>query len=149
MDTSSIVSMGENPAASSSERSGASIAGEKSEVRLDGLRLCERHSDQLRFEERLAYWRAILAHIRLWSGEARSRGRGDVVRLLEIERVRAEAAIERASEELQRSRDGEEVKVGGNGKAGSGDVRTPPPWWRPPLFVLSVLTSLTSSAVTG
>ena len=121
----------------------------KSEVRLDGLRLCERHATQLRLRERVAYWRAILAHIRLWSGEARSRGRGDVVRLLEIELARAEAAIERASEELQRSRDGEEVKVGGNGKAGSGDVRTPPPWWRPPLFVLSVLTSLASIAVTG
>jgi hypothetical protein len=36
--------------------------GEKSEVRLDGLRLCERHSDQLHFEERVGYWRAILGH---------------------------------------------------------------------------------------
>jgi hypothetical protein len=121
--------------------------GEISEVRLDGLRLCERHAAQLRLGERVAYWRAILAHIRLWSGEARSRSRGDVVRLLEIERARAEAALERVSEDLLRSRDGEDVKVGGNGKAGSGDVRDPPPWWRPPLFVLSVLTSLASIAV--
>jgi hypothetical protein len=123
--------------------------GEKSEVRLDGLRLCERHSDQLRLGERVAYWRAILAHIRLWSGEARSRGRGDVVRLLEIERARASAALEGASGELQRSRDGEGVEVGGNGgEDGSADGKAPPPWW-PPLFLLSVLTSLTSIAVPG
>jgi hypothetical protein len=62
-----------------------------------------------------------------------------VVRLLEIERARASAALEDASEELQRSRDGED---------GSGDGRAPPPWWSP-LFLLSVLTSLTSIAVPG
>jgi hypothetical protein len=122
--------------------------GEKSEVRLDGLRLCERHSDQLRLGERIGYWRAILAHIQLWSGEARSRSRGDVVRLLEIERARASAALERASEELQRSRDGEDGEVSGNGEDGSGDGRAPPPWW-PPLLLLSVLPSLASIAVPG
>ena len=47
---------------------------ENGEVRLDGLRLCERHADRLRLEERVAYWRAMLAHVELWSGEARSTG---------------------------------------------------------------------------
>jgi hypothetical protein len=122
--------------------------GENSEVRLDGLRLCERHSDQLRLEERVGYWRAILAHIWLWSGEARRRGRGDVVRFLEIERARTSAALERASEELQGSRDGEDGEVSRNGEDGSGDGRAPPPWW-PPLFLLSILPSLTLIAVTG
>jgi hypothetical protein len=122
--------------------------GEKSEVRLDGLRLCECHADYLRLDERVGYWRAILAHIQLWSGEARSRGRGDVVRLIEIERARASAALERASEELQGSRDGEDGEVSRNGEDGSGDGRAPPPWW-PPLFLLSILPSLTLIAVTG
>jgi hypothetical protein len=122
--------------------------GGKSEVRLDGLRLCECHATQLRLGERVAYWRAILAHIRLWSGEARSRGRGDVVCLLEIERDKASAALEGASEELRRSRDGEGVEVGGNGEDGSGDGRDPPPW-RPQLLLLSVQSSLTSTIVTG
>ena len=104
---------------------------ENGEVRLDGLRLCERHADRLRLEEREVYWRAMLAHVELWSGEARSRGRDDVVRLLEIERLRTSAALERAYEELQKGRDGED---------GSGNGRAPPLW--PPLFLLSV-------AVTG
>jgi hypothetical protein len=70
---------------------------EEGEIRLDGLRLCNRHADQIRLEERVAYWRAILAHIELWSGEARSRSRWDIVRLLEIERARLSAALGRAS----------------------------------------------------
>jgi hypothetical protein len=67
---------------------------EYGEVRPDGLKLCERHAERLRLEERVAYWLAMLAHIRLWSGEARSRKRDDVVRLLEIERARSTAALE-------------------------------------------------------
>ena len=98
----------------------------------DGLRLCERHSERLRLEERVAYWRAMLAHIRLWSGEARRRERDDVVRLLEIERARSTAALERVYEELRNSRDGED---------GSRDGGAPPPL--PPLFLLLSL------AVTG
>jgi hypothetical protein len=105
---------------------------EYGEVRLDGLRLCERHAEQLRLEERVAYWRAMLAHMRLWSGEARCRKRDDVVRLLEIERARSTAALERVYEELRHSRDGED---------GSRDGRAPPLW--PPLFLLLSL------AVTG
>jgi hypothetical protein len=90
---------------------------EKSEVRLDGLRVCERHAYRLRLEERVAYWRAILAHIRLWSGEAHSRERDDVVRLLEIERARSAAALERVYEELQESRYGDGKDDSGDGRA--------------------------------
>ena len=101
---------------------------EKSEVRLDGLRVCERHAYRLRLEERVAYWRAILAHIRLWSGEARSRERDDVVRLLEIERARSTAALARVYEELHNSWDGRSRngKVSRDGEDGSGEGRDPP-----------------------
>ena len=94
---------------------------EKGCVELEGLWLCERHAYRLWLEERAVFWRAMLAHIRLWSGEARSRERDDVVRLLEIERARSAAALERVYEELQESRYGD-------GKDGSGDGRAPPLW---------------------
>jgi hypothetical protein len=97
---------------------------ENREVRLDGLRLCNRHASQVRLEEQMAYWQAMLAHAELWSGEARRRGRDDLVRLLEIERARASAALGRTSEELEEleeSRDGQEEDGSGNGRA--------PPLW--------------------
>jgi hypothetical protein len=97
---------------------------EDGEVRLDGLTLCDRHADRLRLEERVTYWRAILAHVELWSEEARRRGRGDVVRLLEIERARVLAELERATE----------VVDGRHGEDGSGDGRAPLLW--PSLFLL-------------
>jgi hypothetical protein len=112
--------------------------GEASEVRLDGLRLCNCHAECLRLEERVTYWRAILAHVELWSGEARSRGRGEMVRLLEIERARVSKALGHASGEL------EELEDGRHGENGSGDGRAPPPW--PPLLLLSLLLS---SAISG
>ena len=105
---------------------------EYGDVRPDGLRLCERHSERLRLEERVAYWLAMLAHVRLWSGEARSRESDDVVRLLEIEQARSTAALEHVYEQLRYSRDGED---------GSRDGRAPP--LLPPLFLLLSL------AVTG
>jgi hypothetical protein len=100
---------------------------EKAELKLDGLRLCERHAERLRLEEQIAYWQAILAHVELWSGEARRRGRGDLVRLLEIERAKASAALERVLEGLEENRNGD-------GKDGSGNGRAPP--LVPPLSLL-------------
>jgi hypothetical protein len=76
---------------------------QKGEVRLGGLTLlCNRHADLLRLEERTTYWRAMLAHLELWSGEARGRQREDLVGLLEIEWTRASAELGRASEELEK-----------------------------------------------
>ena len=105
--------------------------GEESAVNLYGVRLCRHHTARLRLEERVTYWRAMLAHVELWSGEARSRGRREVVRLLELERTRVSTALGRASEELQ------ELEDGRHGDDGSGDGRAP---W-PPLFPLGLLLS--------
>jgi hypothetical protein len=86
----------------------------------------------------MAYWQAMLAHVELWSGEAHRRGRAEVVRLIEIERARASAALGRTSEELEEleeSRDGDEQ----DGEGGSGDGMGPPLW--SPLFFLSLAVS--------
>jgi hypothetical protein len=92
---------------------------ENGDVGLEGLRMCERHAHQLRLEERATYWRAMMAHVELWSGEARSRGRDDVTGLLEIQRARSAAALGRALEDLEESRDWD-------GEGGSGNGRGPP-----------------------
>ena len=97
---------------------------EDGEVGRDGLTLCERHADRLQQEARVIYWRAILAHVELWSGEARRRSREDVVRLLEIERARVLAELERAKEDENVHR----------GEDASGEGRAPPLW--KPLFLL-------------
>ena len=92
---------------------------ENGDVGLDGLLICERHAHQLRLEERVAYWRAMLAHLELWSGEARSRGRDDVTGLLETQRARSAAALGRVLEDLEESRDWD-------GEGGLGNGRGPP-----------------------
>src|SRR5215216_7326577 len=69
---------------------------------LDGL-LCERHAKHLGLEERIACWEAILLHIELWSKAARGRGREDIVRLLQLERAEAAAALARAHEDLEKA----------------------------------------------
>ena len=68
----------------------------------DGL-LCEPHARQFALEERIACWEAILLHIELWSKAARKRGREDIVRLLQLERAEAAAALARAHEDLQKA----------------------------------------------
>jgi hypothetical protein len=92
---------------------------EKGCVELEGLWLCERHVYRLWLEERVAFWRAMLAHIRLWSGEARSRGRDDLVVRLEKLRARSAAALGCILEDLEESRDLD-------GENGSGVGRDPP-----------------------
>ena len=69
---------------------------------IDGL-LCEQHARQLGLEERIACWEAILLHIELWSKAARRRSREDIVRLLQLERAEAAAALARAHEELEKA----------------------------------------------
>src|SRR5919205_866144 len=69
---------------------------------IDGL-LCEQHARQLGLEERIACWEAILLHIELWSKAARRRGREDIVRLLNLERAEAAAALAHAHEDLEKA----------------------------------------------
>ena len=69
---------------------------------MDGL-LCEPHARQFGLEERIACWQAILLHIELWTKAARRRGREDIVRLLQFERVEAAAALERVYEDLRQA----------------------------------------------
>jgi hypothetical protein len=115
--------------------------GKRGHVSLDGLLLCETHAQRLRLEERVAYCRAMLAHIELWSRAARTRGRQDIVDLLGIERRRASEALGRVLlEDLER---GEGDGASGNGRDGNGkrgdgkggDGRVIPLW--PPLLLLS------------
>ena len=106
---------------------------EVGEIESHGLMLCGRHADRLRLRERAAYWRAVLAHVDLWSGEARRRGRGDVVGLLAVERAGASAALESASAALQRNREGSEGEAGG-----PDDEHEKAPPLRPPLLLLGL-----------
>jgi hypothetical protein len=93
---------------------------ENGDVGLDGLRLCKRHAGLFRLEGQGNYWRAMLAHVELWFGEARSRGRDDVAGLLEIERSRSVAALGRVLEDLEESRDGNSEGSEGGSGVGSG-----------------------------
>ena len=68
---------------------------------IDGL-LCEAHARQFGLEERIACWEAILLHIELWSKAARRRSREDIVRLLQLERAEAAAALARVHEDLEK-----------------------------------------------
>jgi hypothetical protein len=109
--------------------------GQRGQVRLDGLLVCNRHARQLRLEEQLAYCRAILAHIELWSGYARTRGREDIVGLLGIERTKASAALGRILlEELEQSEGDGRSGGGRDGNGKGGDGRVIPLW--PPLLLL-------------
>ena len=125
--------------------------GKRGQLRLDGLLLCETHARELRLEERVAYCRAMLAHIELWSREARTRGREDVVDLLGIERRKASVALGGVLlEGLEQSeglgegdsgpghtRDGDGNGAGGkDGKGGDGRVI---PLWPPLLLLFSSL----------
>ena len=92
---------------------------EKSCVELEGLWLCERHAYRLWREERAAFWRAMLAHTELWSGEAHRQGRDDVVGRLEKVRARSAAALGCILEDLEERRDLD-------GENGSGEGRGPP-----------------------
>jgi hypothetical protein len=83
---------------------GSTSCEREASVELDGLVLCERHALQAKLEGQITCWRAILAHIDLWSREATRRDRPEIRELLEVERLKVEAATERASRELELAR---------------------------------------------
>src|ERR671913_2579590 len=102
--------MGENKAQRHSSQNGSrcelnhlfggASCWQATEEKVDGLHLCERHALEARLEGQVECWEEMLFHIDLWSREARRRERPGVVRLLNVERARATAAIERAYEDL-------------------------------------------------
>ena len=102
--------MGENKAQRHSSQNGSrceinylfegASCWQAAEEKVDGLLLCERHALEARLEGQVECWEEMLFHIDLWSREARRRERPVVVRLLDVERARATAAIERAYEDL-------------------------------------------------
>ena len=76
----------------------------EAKVELDGLMLCEKHALEAKLEGQLECWRGMLAHIDLWSREATRRDRPEIAELLEVERLKVEAAIEQASRDLELAR---------------------------------------------
>ena len=94
---------------------GASCA-EPPKEKVDRLHLCERHALETKLEGQIECWGEMLFHIDLWSREARRQKRPDVVGLLDVERAKAMAAIERAHKDLDvvRRRD---TPLGAWGKA--------------------------------
>src|SRR5215211_8690923 len=68
--------------------------------KVDSLLLCERHALEAKLEGQIECWGGMLFHIDLWSREARRREREDVVELLEVQRLEATSARQRAYEDL-------------------------------------------------
>jgi hypothetical protein len=127
------------PANSPSSSSCAEAAKEE----VDGLLLCERHALEAKLEGQIECWEEMLFHIELWSREASRQDRMHIVELLDVERAKATAAMERASEDLdalsRRRRSEalgeEEVGSGGAGsfrRRGSLLLLLPPTDARPP-----------------
>src|SRR5215216_2143853 len=73
---------------------------EAAKEKVDGLLLCERHALEAKLEGQISCWGEMLFHIELWSREAARREREDVVELLEVQRVEATSARQRACEDL-------------------------------------------------
>jgi hypothetical protein len=83
-------------------KGGGSCENPGTQRTIDGL-LCEQHARQFGLEERIACLEAILLHIELWSKVAHRRDREDIVRLLQLERAEAGAALERALVDLEQA----------------------------------------------
>ena len=73
---------------------------EAAEEMVDGLLLCERHALEVKLEGQISCWNEMLFHIDLWSREAARREREDIVELLEVQRLEATSARQRAYEDL-------------------------------------------------
>src|SRR5215204_1251144 len=80
--------------------SGGAPCVEAAEEKVDGLLLCERHALEVKLEGQISCWGEMLFHIDLWSREAARREREDVVELLEVQRLEATSARQRAYEDL-------------------------------------------------
>ena len=79
---------------------GGASCVEAAEEKVDGLLLCERHALEVKLEGQISCWGEMLFHIDLWSREAARREREDVVELLEVQRLEATSARQRAYEDL-------------------------------------------------
>jgi hypothetical protein len=65
----------------------SSPCAEVAKVDVDGVFLCEEHALETKLEGQISCWEEMLFHIELWSREAASREREDVMWLLEDQRV--------------------------------------------------------------
>src|SRR5215208_7382438 len=79
---------------------GGASCVEDAEETVDGLLLCQRHALEAKLEGQISCWGEMLFHIELWSREAARREREDVVELLEVQRLEATSARQRAYEDL-------------------------------------------------
>jgi hypothetical protein len=120
-------------------KSPSSSCAEAAKEEVDGLLLCERHALEAKLEGQIECWAEMLFHIELWSREASRQDRMRIVELLDVERAKATAAMERASEDLDALRRseafGEEVASGGGGsfrRRGPLLLLLPPRDARPP-----------------
>ena len=80
---------------------GGASCVEGAKEKVDGLLLCERHALEAKLEGQISCWGEMLFHIDLWSREAARREREDVVELLEVQRLEATSARQRAYEDLR------------------------------------------------
>jgi hypothetical protein len=117
----------------------SSSCAEAAREEVDALLLCERHALEAKLEGQIECWAEMLFHIELWSREASRQDRMRIVELLDVERAKATAAMERASEDLDALRRseafGEEVASGGGGsfrRRGPLLLLLPPRDARPP-----------------
>ena len=79
---------------------GGSPCTKAAKEKVDSLLLCERHALEAKLEGQISCWGEMLFHIDLWSREAARREREDVVELLEVQRLEATSARQRAYEDL-------------------------------------------------
>ena len=120
----------------------SSSCGEAAREEVDGLLLCERHALETKLEGQIECWEEMIFHIDLWSREARRQDRTRIVELLDVERAKATAAIDRAYEDLDALRKseafGEEVasRGGGSFRRRGPLLLLPPRDARPPFLGL-------------
>ena len=98
---------------------------------VDCLLLCEGHALEAKLEGQIACWEEMLFHIELWSREASRQDRTGIVKLLDVERAKAKAAIDRAYEDLDALRRSETRREGvaseGGGLFRRGSLLVLPP----------------------